>query len=82
MSLIDHAWATEVFEQDRVLLPDRRRFKMEVETRQLELEADAGTRAEIAAARRRAVMEVLSKYELLMWKGNVSTDSQTETGTN
>jgi len=74
--------ATEVFEQDRVPLPDRCRFKMEVETRQLELEADAGTRTEIAAARRRAVMEVLSKYELLMWKGNVSTDSQSGTGTN
>jgi hypothetical protein len=74
--------ATEVFEQDRVPLPDRRRFKMEVETRQIELEADAGTRAEKAAARRRAVMEILSKYGLLMWKGNVSTDSQTETGTN
>ena len=74
--------ATEVFEQDSAPLPNRRRFKMEVETRQLELEADAGTRAEMAAARRRAVTEVLSKYKLLMWKGCVSTDSQTETGTN
>lgn len=74
--------ATEVFEQDRIPLPDRRRFKMEVETRQLELEADAGTRAELAAARRRAVTEVLSNHGLLTWKGGVSTDSQTRTGTN
>jgi len=74
--------ATEVFEEDRVSLPDRRRFKMEVETRQLELEADAGTRAELAAARRRAVAEVLSKLGLLVWKGDVSTDSLADTGTN
>ena len=73
--------AKEVFGHNRTRLPDRRRFKMEVETRQLELEANAGSRTEIQAARRRAVIEVLSRYELLNWKGNVSTNSQTQTGT-
>ena len=36
--------AQEVFEQDHRALPDRKRFKMEVETRQVELEAQAGSR--------------------------------------
>lgn len=74
--------ATEVFEQDRRPLPDSRRFRMEVETRQRELEADAGTRAELAAARRRAVTEVLSRHRLLKWKGDASTDSRAQIATN
>jgi len=73
--------ATEVFVQDRIALPDRRRFKMEVETRCLELVAEAGSRTEIAAARRRAVVEVLSKYGLLVWKAGVSTNSRAQAGT-
>jgi transposase InsO family protein len=74
--------AAEVFAQDRIELPDRRRFRLEVETRQRELEADAGSRTEIAAARRRAVMEVLSRHGLLIWKTGMSTDSKARTGTN
>lgn len=74
--------ATEVFEQDRRPLPDRRRFRMEVETRQRELEANAGTRAELAAARRRAVTEVLSKHGLLVWKGDASTNFRAQIATN
>ena len=74
--------AREVFEQDRMTLPDRFRFRLLVEMRQKELESNAGSRTEIAAARRRAVMEVLSRYGLLVWKGDVSTDFQTRTGTN
>jgi transposase InsO family protein len=73
--------ATEVFEQDRIALPDRRRFKMEVETRCLELEAEAGSRTETAAARRRAVVEVLSRCDLLVWKTGMSTNSRAQTGT-
>ena len=73
--------ATEVFEQDRVPLPDRNRLRLEVLTRQRAHELEAGTRAELAAARRRAVVEVLSNHGLLVWKPGVSTDSQTETGT-
>ena len=74
--------AAEVFAQDRIELSDRRRFKLEVETRQRELEAQAGSRTEIAAARRRAVMEVLSRYGLLIWKTGMSTDCNARTGTN
>ncbi len=41
--------ALEVFEQDRISLPNRKRFKMEVETRQVELEALAGSRKEFVS---------------------------------
>jgi hypothetical protein len=69
-------------EADRIPLPDRRLFKLEVEAKQRELEADAGSRTEIAAARRRAVVEILSKHGLLAWTTDVSTDSAARTGTN
>ncbi len=74
--------AAEVFQQKRIRLPDRRRFKIEVETRQLELEAQAGSRNEIQAARRTAVIEVLLRYGLLIWGGNVSTYLREQSGTN
>jgi hypothetical protein len=45
--------AQEVFNQTPTRLPDRRQFKMEVQTKQLELEAQAGSRTEKNAARRR-----------------------------
>ncbi|MCP4602309.1 MAG: transposase [Proteobacteria bacterium] len=73
--------AREVFQQKQTRLPNRRRFKMEVETKQLELEDTAKNITEIKAARRRAVIEVLSNYGLLNWGGNVSTNFQAETGT-
>ena len=66
--------AREVFEDDRAALPSRRRFKMEVATKQVGLEAKAGSRKEVQAARRRAVIEVLSRYKLLNWRGDMSTD--------
>lgn len=73
--------ACEVFEQDRMALPNRKRFKTEVETRQMELEAQAGSRREVQAARRRAVIEVLSRYKLIKWRGDVSTNSKRKSGT-
>lgn len=73
--------AHEVFSQMRIRLPDRRRFKLEVETRQLELEAKAGSRREIQAARRQAVIEILSRYGLLKWRGDVSTNFRAQNGT-
>jgi transposase InsO family protein len=66
--------AKEVFEQDRIPLPNRKRFQMELETRQIELEAMAGSRKEIKAARRKAVIEILSRYKLLNWRGDMSTN--------
>lgn len=74
--------AIEVFEQDRISLPNHKRFKMEVETRQIELEAQAGSRKEIQAAKRKAVVEVLMRYNLLNWEGGMSTNYQRQCGTN
>jgi len=73
------AW--EVFNQSRLTLPDRKRFKRKVETRQIQLEAQAGSRREIQAARRRAVIEVLSSYKLIKWRGGVSTNLKRQAGT-
>jgi hypothetical protein len=73
--------AAEVFQQNQTRLPDRRRFRMEVETRRLKLEAEAGTRTEKSAARRRAVIQVLSGYNLINWRGDVSTYFRNQTGT-
>ena len=70
--------AREVFEERHVSLPNRRQFKMHVETVALELAAHAGSRKEVENARRKAVIAVLSKYGLLKWKGNVSTNSQSK----
>ena len=73
--------AREVFEDDRAALPSRKRFKMDVATRQVELEAKAGSRKEVQAARRRAVIEILSRYKLLNWRGDMSTNLQRQVGT-
>jgi transposase InsO family protein len=74
--------AREVFEQPRAALPNRRRFKMEVDILQMELEAMAGSRKEVESARRKAVIAVLSRYNLIKWKGNVSTNLNQKIGTN
>jgi hypothetical protein len=74
--------ALEVFEQDRISLPNRKRFKMEVQTRQITLEALAGSRKEIQAARRKAVIEVLMRYNLLNWRGDMSTNYRRQVRTN
>lgn len=74
--------AREVFENGRADLPSRKRFKMEVKTRQVELEDQAASRKEVQAARRRAVIEVLSRYKLLNWRSDVSTYLQRQVGTN
>jgi hypothetical protein len=73
--------AQEVFNQTPTRLPDRRQFKMEVQTKQLELEAQAGSRTEKNAARRRAVLQVLSSYNLIKRRGDVKSCFQSQTGT-
>lgn len=74
--------AREVFEQDRRALPDRKRFRQEVEHRERQLVADAASRHQRDAARRRAVEEVLSRYSLIEWKGDVSQHYRAAGGTN
>lgn len=74
--------AREVFKHNRACLPDRRRFRLEVDTLQVELEANAGSRQEKEKARRRAVIAVLSRYNLIKWKGNVSTNLISKSVTN
>lgn len=76
--VLDGRTAQDVFETRHGALPDRRRFKMRVETLTLELSAQAGSRKEVENARRKAVIAVLSQYGLLKWKGNVSTNSQSK----
>jgi len=66
--------AREVQDGPRLPLPDRARFRAEVERRTQELEAEATSRHERDAASRKAIEHVLSRYGLLKWKGNVSTD--------
>jgi transposase InsO family protein len=80
--VLDGRTARDVFETRYVALPNRRRFKMHVETIALELAARAGSRKEVENARRKAVIEVLSQYGLLKWKGNVSTNSRRKKMTN
>jgi transposase InsO family protein len=74
--------AREAYEANKRTLPNRQRFKLEVQTKQAELEAAAGSRTEIHAARRTAVIAVLSRYGLIDWRADMSTNSGTHARTN
>ena len=74
--------AKEAFAGRNLRLPDRLVFKIKIQTRTIELERLAKDRKEKQNARRRAIMEVLSEHNLLVWKGGVSTYFQPKTGTN
>jgi len=65
--------ARETYEERRTTLPDRERFTQEVQIRQIRLEANAASRHDRDAARRRAVEDVLSQYGLIVWNSDVST---------
>ena len=64
--------AREVFTQDNAELPDRRRFRKEVDRTQQRLLAIARSRSEQRRARRRAIEEVLLRYSLMKESGDVS----------
>ncbi len=64
--------AREVFEKDRMPLPDRRVFMEEVNRTERELHDAAVTRAQTDSARRRAVEGVLLAYGLMKNTGDVS----------
>jgi len=64
--------AREVFTQDNIELPDRRRFRKEVDRTEQSLLATARSRSEQRSARRRAIEEVLLRYSLMKESGDVS----------
>lgn len=66
--------AREVFEQDRILLPDRGEFRKEVTRTEKRLWEKTESRRDKDSARRRAVEEVLLRYSLMKKKGDVSTN--------
>ncbi len=73
--------ASETYDDSKLELPQRRQFKQEVEQRQRELETSAASRHEKDAARRRAVEDVLSRYGLITWNTDVSTNYTAESRT-
>ena len=74
--------AREVFEQDRIPLPDRQDFRKEVDRTERRLHVAATTRAERDAARRRAVEQVLLAYGLMKEIGDVSRNFEAAEVTN
>jgi hypothetical protein len=73
--------AREVFEQDRIPLPDRRVFREEVNRTERELHKAAATRAETESARRRAVEGVLLAYAFMKEVTDVSHNLESAEGT-
>ena len=74
--------ALEVFTHDRIELPDRQRFRKEVEQAEQRWLDRARSRTERDRARRRAIEEVLLTYKLMNVSGDVSRNYDAETGTN
>lgn len=68
--------AREVFEQDRIELPDRHRFTAKVDRLERQLHEQAASRAQRDSARRRAVEGVLLAYGLMKLTGDVSHNFQ------
>lgn len=66
--------AREVFEQDRVTLPDRDALRKEVDHTETRMLEEARSRSEVDSARRRAVEHVLLAHGLMKELGDVSTD--------
>ena len=73
--------ARDVFEQDRIPLPNRQEFRKEVDRTERQLHDAATTRAERNAARRRAVEHVLLAYGLMKEIGDVSHNCEAAAGT-
>ena len=73
--------ACEAYTQDRIELPDRRQFRMEVEKEEQRGLDQARSRAERNRARRRAIEKVLLSYRFLEISGDVSRNCEAETAT-
>ncbi len=69
--------ARNVFEHDRIPLPDRQEFRKEVDRTERRLHDTATTRAQKDAARRRAVEQVLLAYGLMKEIRDVSHNFET-----
>jgi transposase InsO family protein len=63
--------AREVQGGGPVAFPPRNVFRQEIETRRIQLVEQANSRHERDQALRRAIEDVLSKYDLVTWKGDV-----------
>jgi transposase InsO family protein len=74
--------AREVYERDRIRLPERRKFIQEVNRTERTLRAQATTRRQRDGARRRAVEHVLLAYGLMKETGNVSRNYEPAGRTN
>jgi transposase InsO family protein len=74
--------AREAFERDRIRLPDRDRFRKEVDRTERRFRAEATTRTERDSARRRAVEQVLLAYCLMTKTEDVSHNSAAARRTN
>ena len=70
--MLDGRTSREVFENDAIKLPDRLRFRKEVDQTEKELLARARSRFEERSARRRAIEQVLLRYSLMKELGDVS----------
>ena len=73
--------AREAYKEGVTLLPDRRLFREEVESRERSLLSLAESRDEARKAHRRAVEQTLMCYGLMEIEGNVSHDFLLEVGT-
>jgi hypothetical protein len=70
--------AAEVYADDRIELPDRRKFRKEVEIAERRWLARARSRAEENSARRRAIEEVLLAYKFMNLSGDVSRNYEAQ----
>ena len=73
--------AREVFDRDRVGLPDRTVFARKIDRVEARIRREANTRCELDAARRKAVEQVLLDYGLLEIRGNLSPNFSAGTRT-
>ncbi len=73
--------AYEVYREQRQKLPNRQRFRQQVDRKEIQLTKEATSRAQRDSARRRAVEQVLIRYGLLKYGADLSTYFKARTGT-
>lgn len=73
--VLDGQTARKDFDQQRKSLIDQGFICIENDTLQAKILAQTGSRKEVENTRRKAIIAVLSRYNLIEWKRNVSTSS-------